>query len=128
MSAPGEQVQGLDSQDLVIKAMNDRKFLYLQIGSSAQHIKSQLLGAFGQDFVIWFDSTRERRKDHGLSIRFSPAAGLAYPKSTDGEPEYLGAAQRKVSILIPGEGGLCPSPLDGGRRPCPWTSKWPRGS
>lgn len=98
----GDEGQG---PAIAIDASNDQDYLYLVISSSSQHIKSQLLGAFLQDFYIWFDPTDKERPQNGLRIALHRQPGVGFPRYDAEQKAYLKAATREVALHTGGWGG-----------------------
>lgn len=110
---PGWILAGsLAQDDLEIQARNDDDFLYLRLASTAEHVKDQWMGIYGQSLLIFFDPDGRHPREDGLRLSLEPPAGLPPPWNAAHEPDYVVAsADRLEHVHRMANGLLEPLPI-----------------
>jgi hypothetical protein len=96
----------LDNQEFVVRALNDGSTLYLFFATVSDQVKIQLLGAFHQEFTLWFDPGGRQRYLTGLRLDFHHMPGVGFPRTSAEQREYWQAATRELALLQPGREGF----------------------
>jgi hypothetical protein len=99
-----DQTEG-DSSGIIIDSHNDSDFLYLNISTHSEEIKSQILGAFLQSFTVWFDPSGHSRPGNGVRVSFHRMPGVGFPHTDAEQKEYMRAATREVALVQGGPKG-----------------------
>jgi hypothetical protein len=102
---------GVDANpgDPRLRAMNDGGHLYLELSTTSEPLKAELLGAFHQGLNVWFDPTGKHLRQRGLRLSFVPKPGSVFPLDPTKQWDFLNGCSQTASLL--GPEGSSPLPL-----------------